>query len=251
MATSSTVRSSAYENNPAASEGATWQQWAWFTGGCATVIITLAKSAIITAAAAGVRNSSWPWVQLISVAVAGYIAADLGTGIYHWAIDNYGGADTPVFGPQIVGFQGHHQRPSKIAREHIARNLYLTAAPVTVAVLPITVLCGDPAALGFVGSLAAAAVFSQQFHAWSHTPKGRLPVAVVALQDAGILLGRAEHAAHHRPPFDSNYCIVSGVWNTFIDKSRFFRALEAAVFAAAGVRPRSWSNPNHYEWNDN
>ena len=31
-------------------------------------------------------------------------------GIYHWAVDNYGGPDTPVWGKQIAGFQGHHRR---------------------------------------------------------------------------------------------------------------------------------------------
>ncbi|GFP98131.1 fatty acid desaturase 4 chloroplastic, partial [Phtheirospermum japonicum] len=28
----------------------------------------------------------------------GYLLADLASGIYHWAVDNYGSAQTPVFG---------------------------------------------------------------------------------------------------------------------------------------------------------
>jgi hypothetical protein len=64
---------------------------------------------------------------------------------------------------------------------------------------------------------------------------------VVALQDAGLLVSRAQHAAHHRPPYDNNYCIVSGVWNNFLDKQRAFEALEKMLFIKLGVQPRSWS----------
>ena len=30
---------------------------------------------------------------------------DLVSGVYHWAVDNYGDGATPVFGSQIAGFQ--------------------------------------------------------------------------------------------------------------------------------------------------
>ncbi|CAD5324610.1 unnamed protein product [Arabidopsis thaliana] len=40
---------------------------------------------------------------------AGYILADLGSGVYHLAIDNYGDESTPVVGTQIEAFQGHHK----------------------------------------------------------------------------------------------------------------------------------------------
>ncbi|XP_051133622.1 fatty acid desaturase 4, chloroplastic-like [Andrographis paniculata] len=241
---SSTVRSSAHQN-PSSSGYATWQQRAWFTGGCAAVTITLARSVILTAAGAGASDSWWPWILLVGAAVAGYVASDFSSGIYHWAIDNYGSAATPFFGSQVAGFLGHHHRPAEIVGEPIASNLEIPSSYATVAGIPINILCGgNAAALGFMGAYAAASMFGQHFHMWAHTPKGRLPAAVVALQDAGILLGRADHAAHHRPPFDCNYCIVSGLCNRVLERWRFFPALEAAVFAAVGVRPRSWSDPS-------
>lgn len=86
-------------------------------------------------------------------------------------------------------------------------------------------------------------MMSQQFHAWAHGTKSRLPPVVVALQDAGVLVSRAEHAAHHRPPYNSNYCIVSGVWNGPLDEWKVFEAMEMVVFFRFGVRPRSWSVP--------
>jgi hypothetical protein len=44
-----------------------------------------------------------------------------------------------------------------------------------------------------------------------------------ATQDAGLLIGRRAHGAHHRPNFEGNYCIVSGWWNEPLDNSGFFR----------------------------
>ncbi|OMP04449.1 Kua-ubiquitin conjugating enzyme hybrid, localization [Corchorus olitorius] len=111
------------------------------------------------------------------------------------------------------------------------------------------ILCNDPVVQGFVTACAGCIMFSQQFHAWSHGTKSKLPPLVVALQDAGVLVSRSQHSAHHRPPYNSNYCIVSGVCNEFLDKNRVFEALEMFVFFKFGVRPRSWSEPGA-EWTE-
>lgn len=92
-------------------------------------------------------------------------------------------------------------------------------------------------------------MFSQQFHAWAHGTKSRLPPLVVVLQDLGLLVSRSQHAAHHRPPYNNNYCIVSGVWNEFLDKQKVFEALELVLFFKLGVRPRSWDEPNS-DWTE-
>ncbi|KAL0302048.1 UNVERIFIED_CONTAM: Fatty acid desaturase 4, chloroplastic [Sesamum radiatum] len=237
-------RQKSAKNNPKQYENqeswqiSTWAHRACFAGGCATVLISLLKSLLLTA------GGSRPWLEPMIAALIGYVAADLVTGIYHWAIDNYGGAETPVFGSQIEAFLSHHQHPSAITRRQLANNLYIPSAAVTVVFTPLNVVSADPALLGFAGVFAGCIMFSQQFHAWAHTPKGKLPPLVVAIQDAGIIVGRAQHAAHHRSPYNSNYCIVSGVWNRFLDRSKFFVAAEVAVFRVVGVRPRSWSEPN-------
>lgn len=40
------------------------------------------------------------------------------------AVDNYGDADTPVFGSQIAAFQGHHQRPWTITEREFCNNVH-------------------------------------------------------------------------------------------------------------------------------
>jgi len=51
------------------------------------------------------------------------------------------------------------------------------------------------------------------------------------------------HGAHHKSPFEGNYCIVSGLWNPLLDDSRFFRRLEDFFYATTKVEPRCWYPP--------
>jgi hypothetical protein len=44
-------------------------------------------------------------VGVAAALAAAYVLSDLGTGIYHWFVDNYGDGNTPVFGRQIAAFQ--------------------------------------------------------------------------------------------------------------------------------------------------
>ncbi|XVF03905.1 hypothetical protein REPUB_Repub05bG0033700 [Reevesia pubescens] len=189
----------------------TWSHRAWVASGCITLLISLAKATMGAA-------DSHMWLKTMLAGYVGYILADLLTGVYHWGIDNYGDASTPIFGSQIEGFQGHHKSPWGITRRQFANNLHVPARIITLTLLPINILCNDPVIQGFVSICAGGIMFSQQFHAWSHGTKSKLHPLVVALQDAGVLVSRSQHSAHHRPPYNSNYCIVSGVWNKLLDK---------------------------------
>ncbi|KAF6168013.1 hypothetical protein GIB67_011398, partial [Kingdonia uniflora] len=145
----------------------------------------------------------------------GYLFADLASGVYHWAIDNYGKASSPVFRPQIEAFQGRHKSSWKITRREFSNNLHSLGRVITFVAVPIDVLVNDPVVHAFFGMSCGCIMFSQQFHAWAHGTKSRLPRLAVALHDAGVLIPCLDHANHHRQPYNSNYCIVSGVWNRF------------------------------------
>ncbi|VVA22751.1 PREDICTED: transmembrane 189 [Prunus dulcis] len=205
------------------------------------VLVSLAKSII------GVANSHI-WLEPILAGLVGYVLADLGSGIYHWGIDNYGSALTPIVGAQIEAFQGYNKWPWTITRRQFANNLHVVARVVTFMVLPIDVVCDDPIVHGLVAVCSGSIMFCQQFHAWAHSTKSQLPPVVVALQDLGILVSRSQHAAHHWKPYNNNHCIASGVWNGFLDKHKVFEALEM-LFLKQGVRPKSWSEPTS-EWTE-
>ncbi|KAJ4871066.1 hypothetical protein Rs2_47304 [Raphanus sativus] len=220
----------------------TWSHRLWVAAGCTTLVVSLAKS--ITG---GV--GSHLWLEPALAGYAGYVLADLGSGVYHWAIDNYGDESTPLVGAQIEAFQGHHKWPWTITKRQFANNLHALARVITFTVLPLDLAFDDPVAHGFVSTFAFCIMFSQQFHAWAHGTKSKLPPLVVALQDVGVLVSRKEHGEHHRAPYNNNYCIVSGAWNKVLDESKAFEALEMALYFKLGVRPRSWSEPNS-EWTE-
>ncbi|XP_021755785.1 fatty acid desaturase 4, chloroplastic-like [Chenopodium quinoa] len=220
----------------------TWGHRAWLASGCTTLLVSLAKCVAAS-------TDSHIWAKPILSGLVGYILADLGSGVYHWGIDNYGDATTPLFGGQIDAFQGHHKWPWTITKRQFANNLHALARIITFTVLPINLVLNDPILLAFVGSFSGCIMFSQQFHAWSHSTKSKLPPIVVTLQDSGVLVSRLEHANHHRSPYNSNYCIVSGIWNKFLDENKILEALEMVIFFQLGVRPRSWSEPS-LEWTE-
>jgi len=186
------------------------------------------------------------WAGVGASVFMAYILSDLGTGIYHWGVDNYGDGNTPVFGRQIAAFQGHHQKPWTIVQREFCNNLYQVFKPASVpaafflAISPFM----SPAFNAFTSSFLFLVCMSQQFHAWSHMKRSELPGVVLALQEAGILVSRKMHGAHHRAPFEGNYCIVSGLWNPVLDDTRFFRKLEDFFFATTKVEPRCWYPPD-------
>ncbi|KAL3733539.1 hypothetical protein ACJRO7_022976 [Eucalyptus globulus] len=198
---------------------------AWLACGCTTVIVALAKSVVVSC-------ESHVWAEPILAGAVGYVLADLGSGVYHWGIDNYGDALTLVFGTQIEAFQGHHKWPWTISRRQGADNLHALACAVVFVVGPIDFICKDPTMLGFVAVCSGCIMFGQQFHSRAHSTKSKLPPLVVAPRDLGLLVSRLQHAVHHWEPYNNNYSIVSGVWNEFLDDRKF------------GLRPRSWSEPS-------
>lgn len=218
----------------------TWSHHAWVATGCIAILVSLANSVIGSI-------DSHIWLEPILVGLIGYLFADLASGVYHWSIDNYGDASTPVFGSQIDAFQGHHKSPLTITKRQFANNLHVLGCIITYTVLPINLICyNQPIIMAFVGITSGCIMFSQQFHAWAHGTKSKLPRIVVALQDVGLLISRSQHVAHHQRPYNNNYCIISGVWNRFLDEHKVFDALEMAVFIKFGMCPRSWSEPNSH-----
>jgi ubiquitin-conjugating enzyme E2 variant len=72
---------------------------------------------------------------------ASYALADLGTGIFHWSVDNYGDKNTPVAGNVIDAFQGHHRWPWTITKRQWANNIHKTCiAPLLFTVPQLLVL---------------------------------------------------------------------------------------------------------------
>ncbi|CAE6003372.1 unnamed protein product [Arabidopsis arenosa] len=218
----------------------TWTHRLWVAAGCTTVFVSFAKSII------GAFGSHL-WLEPTLAGFAGYFLADLGSGVYHWATDNYGDESTPLVGTHIEDSQDHHKWPWTITRRQFANNLHFMARGTTLIVLPLDLAFDDHVFHGFVSMFAFSVLFCQLFHAWAHGTKSKLPPLVVRLQDIGLLVSRIHHVNHHQAPYNNNYCVVSGVWNKVLDETKVFEAMEMVLYFKMGVRPRSWTESNS-EW---
>merc|ERR1712032_169475 len=179
----------------------------------------------------------------VSTVIASWIAADLGSGVFHWSVDNYGNGRTPVMGNIIAAFQGHHSAPWTITCRGFCNNVYKLCIPFGIpTVAGITYLSGPkyPMVSLFFTVFCAIEILSQELHKWSHMTKSNVPEWVNTLQDLGITIGRVPHAQHHIAPYDGNYCIVSGLCNEVLDKTGFFRWMEHRVYELNGVESNAW-----------
>ncbi|KAG0618402.1 hypothetical protein M758_4G061000 [Ceratodon purpureus] len=212
----------------------------WVAFGATTVAGMVAK-------ALSACQSGEDVMQVGAGLLASWVLSDLGTGFYHWGVDNYGDASTPFFGSQIDAFQGHHQRPWTITKREFANNIHAIARPAGMFLTPFLLLPSHPFGDSFLGFFLGMVIMSQQTHALSHFKKSQLPPFIIALQDNGVLLGRKMHGTHHKPPYDVNYCIVSGLWNPLLDRLQIFPRMERFIYNKWNVAPRSWSETSH-EW---
>ena len=88
---------------------------------------------------------------LVSVAtiLASWVAADFGSGVLHWSVDNYGNGRTPIMGNIIAAFQGHHSAPWTITYRGFCNNVWKLCIPFGVpTVAAISYLAGPDHPMG-------------------------------------------------------------------------------------------------------
>jgi ubiquitin-conjugating enzyme E2 variant len=169
-------------------------------------------------------------------ALAGYLAADLASGLIHWFCDRFFEEHTRLIGPVLIHpFREHHRDPLAMTRHgflELAGNSCLGLAPVLA-------LAGRWAGGAWLDALvlafAAAVILTNVLHKWAHAVTA--PAAVRWLQRHRLVLAPAAHALHHRAGYTGNYCVTSGWLNSLTDGLRLFVGLDLVV-AALGV-PRT------------
>jgi len=171
----------------------------------------------------------------------GILGAELFSGCFHWATDNYGSLKTPVVGEACFAFQGHHLAPWTISFRSFGNNVYKIArlaAPLSI----LFALSCPPAVAAFAAVVFYGQVLAQEFHKWAHTPSKQLAPWQRWLQRNGLAVSTAEHCAHHKPPFAAHYCILNGMLNPTLDSRPvlFWRRLEAFFYRITKVEPNCW-----------
>jgi ubiquitin-conjugating enzyme E2 variant len=159
-----------------------------------------------------------------------WLAADFASGLFHWIEDRYGDPQWPVLGPHVVAPNIlHHEDPMAFTRgNYWTRNW--------TAIVPAAALAAAAAACGLWWWAAVAAVLSQsnEIHSWAHQRCSR---PIRGLQLLGILQSPEQHAAHHRQPFDRNYCVMTDLLNPVLTAVGFWPGVEL-LLAAVGIPTR-------------
>lgn len=182
--------------------------------------------------------------------------ADFITGLVHWAEDTYCIKNLHnILGPSICDPNLlHHKDPVHFVLNNDWWSLNKLQIYGSLFVAAFIFLLGAAGALGFSTAtfLILTCVFASagnQVHAWAHRkPTNKyLARAVKLLQDIGALNQPAQHAAHHKLPYDRRYCALGNQMNPLLDfkiwnDANFWRILEYLVYKICGVKEKRTKN---------
>lgn len=168
--------------------------------------------------------------SIIGQLILGWLLADFLTGAFHWWEDRFGVETWPIIGPWIIAPNRLHHAEPLAFTEHgfIARNGASIIAAAVVGLGWYTLfgpsVCMASALLG--GALA------NEVHFYAHKPSAAGALLSV-LQQTGLIQSPKGHAAHHRPPQDKSFCVLTDWLNPALEAIGFWRRLEALAMKAA------------------
>jgi ubiquitin-conjugating enzyme E2 variant len=181
---------------------------------------------------------------LIAFAVATF-AADLTSGLLHWAFDTWFSTTRGAFKRMVSIVREHHVKPDEIFGFRFATDsgmLSWFGGSGAFVLLVLSGIAGEHPAL-VVALCLAAVVYGIdvslmfEYHKWGHRRR-RGPLPRLA-QRCGLLLSPDHHLRHHRGAHDSHYCLINGLADRTLGEWGFFRALERLITAVTGVQPRA------------
>jgi len=159
---------------------------------------------------------------VLAAAPCGWLAADLLSGLLHWAFDSWGSVSTPFIGKAFIRpFREHHVDPQAMTRHDFVE----THGASCLACLPLLAATGLMPLATWPWILAQAlllfialgALATNQCHKWAHMDENATPAAVRWAQRRRLVLPREHHRLHHMAPFDSHFCMSSGWLNAPLD----------------------------------
>jgi ubiquitin-conjugating enzyme E2 variant len=166
-----------------------------------------------------------------TVILAAWIAADFLSGLVHWWEDRYGDPSWPWIGTHVIApnILHHTDQMAFTIGGYWERNW--------TSVVPAAIAAGAAYVVGWHFLALVLAFLSQanEVHAWAHQ---RCIRPIRGLQMLGILQSPEQHAAHHRRPFDRNYCVMTDWLNPVLSRAGFWPAAETLIRRTTGIVPR-------------
>lgn len=205
---------------------------------------TLANIAGHVAGAGGLGAGVALGAGCVGAAVAAWMASDLGSGLFHWTVDNYPTKDTPVIGGTAAAFQIHHHRTQDLHDGSFWENCASAGQVMWAPLAAVAAVNPHPMLQAAALSMLAGGWLAQGSHRWTHADKHHpAPKIAGLLQKLHITQSPEDHRVHHRMPWSTNYCIVNGANNGWMSKLDVFPRLEKLVYDVTGRKPHSWNDP--------
>lgn len=180
------------------------------------------------------------FLNIISVS-AGYILATLATGALHFIFDNYFSEKTPILGFIVDEFRKHHTDPGKIAREDNLQCLNTTFLSANL-ILPLVLFFSVKFNMGsiLINFFLSSTIFmsiTNLVHRQNHLKDiNNIPYWHKFMYKHGIFQSPQQHQVHHTAPHNKSFCILSDVFNPFLNEKDFWRKITIVVKKITGVK---------------
>jgi len=144
--------------------------------------------------------------------LSGWLAADLFSGLVHWALDSFGSVRTPLLGPAFIRpFREHHADPAGMTRHDFIEVNGASCLGCLPLLIGIQVFETNPLLHAVIACTALGVLLTNQCHKWAHSEEP--PSGARFFQKLGLVLSAEEHIKHHTPPFNTHFCTASGWLN--------------------------------------
>ena len=145
-------------------------------------------------------------LQAAALFLSSWILADFGSGVLHWAVDNYGNGRTPVFGSIIAAFQGHHSAPWTIAERGFCNNVYKLCIPFGIVPMAAIKAVSGPFTAFFFTVFCVMEILSQVcIYLWHVSPIWLCVSLLCGIKVLRILTGSSD--PHMFPSFSLSLCV--------------------------------------------